>query len=323
MASSRNKLSTDSLTQALNECLRKTLTPGKRIAIAFSGGLDSSVLLHLAARHGAGVQGLSAIHVNHGLSPHAEAWADFCRARCAEFNIPFALAKVTVPQDAPEGLEAAARRLRYEVFSALDVDHVLLAHHANDQAETLLFNLMRGAGVLGAAGIPATSTGGRYLRPLLGSARNELEAYASAHELHWIEDESNHDVDFSRNFIRHEVLPILASRFPAAALNLARSADYFSEAQEMLDEMARFDLGGVANFPVPIVQLTQMSEARARNALRYLISAHGLQAPNGKRLSEALRQFLEAGPDKHPSLDLPAYRLYRSRGMVLLETAYS
>lgn len=323
MASSRNKPSTDPLGQALDRSLHELLTPGKRIAIAFSGGLDSSVLLHLAAARAANAFALSAIHVNHGLSPHAEAWGEFCRARCAELDIPFTLAKVAVPHASQEGLEAAARRLRYQAFAALDVDHVLLAHHANDQAETLLFNLMRGAGVLGAAGIPPVSGDARYLRPLIGHSREELEVYANAHGLRWIEDESNGNTDFSRNFIRHEVLPVLASRFPAAALNLARSAEYFSEAQDMLDEMARIDLDGVVDFPVPVVRLKQLSEARARNVLRYLLAARGLQSPNGKRLSEALRQFVEAGPDKHPSLDLPAYRLHRSRGMVLLEITHS
>jgi tRNA(Ile)-lysidine synthase len=281
------------------------LPHGSRVSVAFSGGLDSSVLLSLAA--------LCA-------SPNADAWAAFCRERCAQLGIPLEIANVTVPRDAAEGLEAAARRLRYEVFESLDAQYVLLAHHANDQAETLLFNLMRGAGVRGAAAmLPVSGIGDRYLRPLLTSTRSELEDYAQARALHWIDDESNADLGFSRNYIRHEVIPVLEGRFPAAVENLARSAEYFAEAQAMLDEMARHDLADQFEFPIPVALLKGLSNARARNALRYLLAIRGMQAPASKRLEEALRQFIEAAPDRHPSLDLPAYRLFRARGQIELE----
>ena len=319
MASSRNSRSTDPV-QAVQECL-SGLPHGTRIAVAFSGGLDSTVLLALVARFSS-PQGcsLSAIHVHHGLSPNADAWEAFCRDACSRLEIPLEVVRVSVPRGSVEGLEAAARRLRYQAFDMHPSDYILLAHHANDQAETLLFNLMRGAGVRGAAGIPAAAgRSGRYLRPLLSCTRAELEAYARQHTLRWVEDDSNTDVSFSRNFIRHEVLPVLERRFPAAVENLARSTEFFAEAQEMLDEMARADLGRHSDFPLPTPLLASLSGARARNVLRYLLAMRGLQAPSSKRLDEALRQFIEAAPDRHPSLELPSYRLFRTRGQVDIE----
>ena len=320
MASSRNSRSTELVEEALQESLAG-LPSGARIAVALSGGLDSSLLLALSARHVAGIKALlSAIHIHHGLSPHADAWEAACRTACADLKVPIEVVRLSVPLDTGEGVEAAARRLRYQVFDALAVDYVLLGHHANDQAETLLFNLMRGTGVRGAAGIPAvTGEAGRYLRPLLTCLRVDLEACARHYGLRWVEDESNEDRRFSRNYIRHEVVPVLEGRFPAAVENLSRAAEHFAEAQAMLDELARLDLAGCSEFPVPVALLRGLSEPRARNALRYLLTISGLQAPSGKRLGEVLRQFIEAGMDRHPSLDLPSYRLYRQRDAVHLQ----
>ncbi|MDE2600597.1 MAG: tRNA lysidine(34) synthetase TilS [Rhodocyclaceae bacterium] len=274
------------------------------------------MLLALLARCAA-ERKLSAIHVHHGLSPHADAWTEVCQDICAALKVPLEVVRISVPRKTGEGLEASARRLRYQAFETCAADYLLLAHHANDQAETLLFNLLRGAGVRGAAGIPAVS--GRYLRPLLPFARAELEACAKQLGLRWVDDESNEDVSFSRNFIRHKVVPVLETRFPATVENLARAADHFAEAQEMLDEIARQDLGTCRDFPVPVALFAALSAPRARNVLRYLLALRGLQAPVTKRLEEALRQFIEAAPDRHPSLELPTYRLFRARGRIALE----
>jgi tRNA(Ile)-lysidine synthase len=320
MASSRNSRSTELVESAVRECLAG-LPHGSRVGIALSGGLDSSVLLATSALHAEGRDiTLSAVHIHHGLSPRATEWVEFCRAVCVALNIPIEVVHVAVPLTTGEGLEAAARRVRYQAFESHAADYILLAHHANDQAETLLFNLMRGTGVRGAAGIPSVGgAAGRYLRPLLACARTDLEAYAKQHALRWVEDESNEDKSFSRNYIRHEVIPVLEARFPAAVESLSRAAEHFSEAQGMLDEIARMDLGDRSGFPVPVSLLRNLSESRARNVLRYLLGNSGLQAPGGKRLGEVLRQFIEAGADRHPSLDLPNYRLYRQRDAVHLQ----
>lgn len=322
MASSRNSPSIDAPECAVRECLHG-LPRGARIAVGFSGGLDSAVLLALLAEQARGLDfTLSAIHVHHGLSAHADAWAAFCLDVCLALDVSLEMVQVSVPQGSAEGLEAAARRLRYQAYEAHAADYVLLAHHANDQAETLLFNLMRGAGVRGAAGMPAVAgAAGRYLRPLLSCTRAELETAADKRQLRWIDDDSNADTRFSRNFIRHEVLPVLEQRFPAAVENLARATEYFAEAQTMLDEVARIDLAQHQDFPVPVSVLVSLSAARARNVLRYLLALRGLQAPGSRRLEEVLRQFIEAAPDRHPSLELPAYRLFRTRGLVAIEVA--
>ena len=323
MASSRNNHSTEAVTATearIRDSLHKLIPPGGKATLALSGGLDSRVLLALAAEHAAsGACSLSAIHVHHGLSPNADQWSAFCADICAQADVPLEIVKLTVPRDTGEGIEAAARRMRYQAFDNIDSGHVLLAHHCNDQAETVLLNLMRGAGVRGAAAMQAVSgAAGRYLRPLLAVSRTELEAIAKARNLSWIEDESNADTAFSRNHVRLNVMPALLEKFPAAAENLARAAEHFAEAQQMLDEMAVHDLGGHRGFPVPLSVLQPLSPARARNVLRYLLAAADLQAPSASKLQEALRQFLEAAPDRHPSLDLPQYRLFRQKGQIHL-----
>lgn len=319
MASSRNNPSTKSLEQTLRERLSE-LPRNARVAVAFSGGLDSTVLLHLMADYARQEAcALSAIHVHHGLSPNADDWTAFCRVTCARLNIPLALMAVEVPRNSGEGLEASARRLRYSAFEACAADHIVLAHHANDQAETLLFNLMRGTGIRGAAGMQASASAGRYLRPLLTHTRRDLEAYARAHDLDWVEDESNARIEHSRNYIRHEVMPVLERRFPAAVGCLVQAAEHFAEAQLMMDEMARHDLGDCGTFPLPVDLLRRLSPARGRNVLRYLLASRGLQSPSTKRLQEIFRQFLEAAPDRHPCIELATYRLCRRRGLIDVE----
>src|SRR5258707_1079189 len=168
----------------------------KRIAVALSGGIDSVVLLHLLKEH----PGISAVHVHHGLSANADAWAAFCRRLCKQWGVPLKISKVKVRRSG-KGLEAAAREARYGAFGKLDADVIALAHHLDDQAETVLMNLLRGAGARGASGMAErTRSGGKtFLRPLLGTTRKEILAYARKHALEWIEDERNPDVGLTRN----------------------------------------------------------------------------------------------------------------------------
>src|SRR5258706_9734184 len=187
----------------------------ERLAVGLSGGVDSIVLLHLLkSRQAAEGYALSAVHVHHGLSPNADAWAAFCRRLCKRWGVPLAVRKVTVKK-AGEGLEAAARRARYEIFRKIPAEKIALAHNLDDQAETVLMNLLRGTGLRGASGMPARSRLGdkTLLRPLLGVSRKEILAYARAHELEWIEDESNADESLTRNFIRRRVGPLLEKKF--------------------------------------------------------------------------------------------------------------
>jgi tRNA(Ile)-lysidine synthase len=261
---------------------------------------------------------LGALHVNHGLSPKALQWERFCRLACAERGVQLRVRRVAVERGSADGLESAARRARYGAFSKTKADWLLLAHHRDDQAETLLFNLLRGTGVRGAAGIPKARD--RVLRPLLEISRQSIEEYAQQLKLSWIEDESNFDSAYSRNFLRNEILPLLRERFPAASESLGAAAGRFSEALGLLDDLALLDLSdAMARFPVQVCRLAPLSEPRARNVLRYLLAIESVQIPSEDRLREALRQLLTAGLDRHPAIELGTRTLVRRKGWILLE----
>jgi tRNA(Ile)-lysidine synthase len=208
----------------------------KRIAVALSGGIDSVVLLHVLKEH----PGVSAVHVHHGLSPNADAWAAFCRRLCKQWGVPLKISKVKVRRSG-KGLEAAAREARYEAFRKLKADVIALAHHLDDQAETVLMNLLRGAGLRGAGGMrPLARFQGKVLaRPLLEMPRKELEGYARLHGLQWIEDETNADETLARNFLRRRVGPLVETRFPQWKRSLARAARLFSEKDDRAARLLR------------------------------------------------------------------------------------
>lgn len=322
MASSRNKLSIEPVFAAIERCLGDYGDKGRTYVICLSGGMDSMVLLDALHRLGPrlhlGRDRISALHVNHGLSPNAYRWERFCRAACGDMGIEFRARRVAVERGTGDGLENAARRARYRIFTATAADTLLLAHHQDDQAETLLFNLLRGSGLRGAAAMPALRQ--RFLRPLLGVGRQAIEDYARRHQLCWVEDESNQDAAYTRNYLRHEVFPVLRRRFPSASASLAAAAGRFSEALGLLDELAQQDFGsGPPGFPVSIAQLEALSESRARNLMRYLLANAGVQIPSEDRLREALRQLLSAGPDRHPAIKMGSRTLRRRSGSVVLE----
>jgi len=253
--------------------------------IAFSGGLDSTVLLHLLASlaNTQTLPPLRAVHVHHGLQAAADAWPAHCQAVCDSLGVPLRLMRVQVSPGA--SLERAARDARYQAFmQAMGAGEVLFTgQHRDDQAETLLFRLLRGAGVRGLAAMPEHRplAQGHLVRPLLAFSRSELEAYAQQHQLHWIEDPSNVDPRFSRNYLRHRVLPSLTERWPQAITQLARTAEHMAEAQGLLDELAQMDLqraGQPSAFPwlplpsLALEPLRQLSDARQRNVLRYWLT---------------------------------------------------
>lgn len=285
------------------------------MAVGLSGGIDSVVLLHALAalRH----DSISALHVHHGISPNADRWAAFCADFAQRLALPFIRIQVEVERASRDGLEAAARRARHAAFAAASADWIVLAHHRDDQAETLLFKLLRGTGISGAGAMRERS--GKLLRPLLNVGRHEIARYAAEHRLDWIEDESNDDLRHARNFLRHRILAPMTQRFPAAAKNLAGAAGRFAEAQDLLDDLARLDLGATTGFPITVDALQGLAEPRARNALRYLLAGQAVRIPSEARLREALRQMLSAGSDRHPALQLGEHRLVRRRGRIYLE----
>jgi tRNA(Ile)-lysidine synthase len=280
---------------------------GTRIAIAYSGGLDSSVLLDAAVRL-AGASRCIALHVHHGLSPNADAWFAHCAATARALGVVFDARRIAVSRDDPSGVEAAARDARYgaldEMCAAHGVQSLWLAQHADDQAETVLLQLLRGAGLAGLAAMAPTraSAGGvPRVRPLLRVLRAQLEAYARAHGVRWIEDESNADTRYARNALRHDVLPVLAAHFPGYREALARTAAHAASAQRLLDELAQIDLRTIAADQdarsISHEKLVAFDDARALNVLRYWMRTLGLPAASAARLADALRQLREIARD--------------------------
>lgn len=277
--------------------------------LGYSGGVDSTLLLHLLASV-SGEQGwqIACAHVHHGLSPNADAWADACAAQCSALGLPFALLRVSIPVNPSGGIECAARDARYAALHAHArenaFDLLLTGHHADDQAETLLHNMVRGAGLLGLAGMPARRPGDpehvASARPLLAVSRNVLEACAREHGLSWIEDESNADTRFARNYLRREVMPRLSARWPRTAETMAGLARRLAEAQSLLDELASADAAALSQrvewgICFSLDRLTALDAARQRNLLRWLLRTHGARTlPNEPWLDEWRRQLCSA-----------------------------
>jgi tRNA(Ile)-lysidine synthase len=281
-----------------------------RVAAAFSGGSDSMVLLDALARIAAECGFvLSAVHVHHGLSANADDWAQFCAIECAKRGVALDVHRVHLENRGGASVEATARAARYSALATAAADVVALAHHADDQAETLLLQLMRGAGSHGLAAMPwlrPAPTGPALLRPLLALPRAALEAYAKARALPWVEDESNANVDLRRNFIRHEIAPRLAQAFPGYPETLARSAAHLAESSRLADELAEQDAGGAirtdaASGPTlaraALIALDARGPHRARNLLRWFLRLHGLRPPSTARLATMQRQLVQAAAD--------------------------
>ncbi len=300
------------------------LAPGTAVCVGLSGGLDSIVLLDLLASI-APARGhrVSAVHVHHGLSPNADAWAAFCAQACAGRDIPLHVERVAVDR-AAAGLEAAARAARYAVYAARPEPVVALAHHLDDQAETLLLQLLRGTGVKGGAGMPEMRQlpGSRVqlFRPLLPFSRGVLRDHALARGLRWIEDESNASLDHDRNFLRHEIAPRLDERFAGWRDALARFARHAASAEDLLRELARID--GVGERAGEGLRLdSQLGAARRANALRAFLALEGLPMPSAARLAEMARQLYAARGDARVRVRHAGAVLVRHRGIVQVAAA--
>lgn len=324
MASTRNSSLPGELLARTSDCLGRHARRGERLVAALSGGADSVLLLHilhkLSEPHGVHI---AALHVNHGLSPNADRWQTFCERLCEAWDIRLEVRRVAV-ESSGEGLEAAARRARYEIFGEVSAEWLVLAHNRDDQAETLLLNLLRGAGVSGAAAMPVARVfpgrpGLGILRPLLETARGDIEACACMAGLSWVDDESNADIRHSRNFLRHRIIPMMRDRFPGCDTVLARAASLFSESENLLQELARIDAGkAMREGRIISTQLAEMEDHRARNLVRYVLRREGVTLPENARLHEIVRQVCHALPDRHLTFDLGERVLHRFRGEVWL-----
>jgi len=304
------------------------LPPGSQFKVAYSGGLDSHVLLHalsvLRAEHRFS---LSAIHIDHDLQTASAEWGRHCAAICTKLDIQYVVKRVRVAGIEDEGLEAAARRARYAALAAALVpgDTLLTAHHCDDQEETVFLQLLRGAGVAGLAAMPAkTALGhGQIVRPLLGFSRAALYAYAQEHRLTWIEDPSNRALHLRRNFLRTEILPRLTHYWPAHSSMLARTAHHAAEAMGLLDEVAETDLAAcrqaVAHSPqaLSVNALLALSMPRQRNLLRYWLRRQGFLAPAASQLEEVLAQVQTAPRSQQARVCWPGTEVWRYRDLLV------
>ncbi len=301
----------------------------QRYCVAFSGGCDSHVLLWALAsiRQNLKCSVIHAFHINHGLHENADDWAQHCIQVCNDLGISIEISKVKIQVEKGQSLEAQAREARYRALEKLmhPGDMLLLAHHQNDQAETLLLQLLRGAGVNGLAAMPELTVfaTGWLARPLLHFKRDQIESFAKQHRLVWIDDPSNLDATFDRNYLRHDVMPLLAERWPSVASTLGRAARHQAEAAALLDELARDDYLSIATqIPnvVTVSKLLHLSPARQSNVIRYWIRrVCGLNPPDAAHLVRILNEVLTAREDKSPMVKWPGTEVRRYRDNLYAE----
>jgi len=318
MGNSRKSSSSD-LPARVAAALAPAISPGAHLVLGLSGGMDSAALLSMLVELAPELRfSLRALHVDHGISPNSHDWAAFCSRLCARLGVPLQVEVVDIAPYRHLGLEGAARKARYHAFSRVDADLLVLAQHRDDQAETLLLRLLRGAGLRGLAAMsPLRSLAGtraKLVRPLLGAARAEIEAFARERGLEWVEDESNADTVRQRNFLRHQAFPALERQFPAARAAIARAATNLGEARELLDTMAQGDLDACrAAGTVDVPALLRLGDARAKNVLRYWCETQGIEPLPAVRLAELLRQLRESRVDAQIALAAGTWKFLRYR----------
>jgi tRNA(Ile)-lysidine synthase len=321
-----NSLTPDSLTAAVTP-----LTSAQCWYVAFSGGCDSTVLLHLlnhyCRNHPQQSPRLVAVHINHQLQAPAKLWQQHCRTLCRTWDIDLIEPVVSVV-DEGEGPEAAARAARYGAFEALlqPDDILFMGHHEDDQAETFLLRLLRGAGVQGLAAMPESRAlgRGRLVRPLLTWSQDQLVAYARSQQLNWIEDPSNEQVQFDRNYLRQQVLPLIAQRWPQYRQTITRAARHLGEVAQELDARdepvsTHYTIMGDPGFR--LADIICGTPAQARRAVRRWLREQALSMPDEAALVEFVQQLFAAGADSAPALACRAFRLQRYRDGVFLVPA--
>jgi tRNA(Ile)-lysidine synthase len=323
--------------------------------VAYSGGVDSQVLLHALAQLKPPSCQLRAIHIHHGLQKEADQWAEHCAVQAEALKVPLILKQVDAKASKGQSQEAYAREARYEAFAEVirDSEVLLTAHNLNDQAETVLLQMLRGAGVKGLAAMPEQRhfALGTLYRPLLGVSRQTIEEYAHAHHLSWVEDPSNLNTHYDRNFLRQKIMPVLTERWPSFAQTIARSAQHCAEASALIESVAENDLrsmwgNGVRSnietlsrdgvialasesnvsmldltpFPltpspaISIKALLQLSRERQRLVIRSWLTQQKLPLPSSTQLECLFRDVIEAREDKMPLMHWPGVELRRYQG---------
>jgi len=326
---SRATAASNDVRAAVDASLAEALPGGGRIAVALSGGRDSITLLDATLRTADPLRyQVLALHVDHGLSTRSATWADFCRHFCAAHNVACHVQRIDVKRIPRGSLEAAARAARYAALDGMaranGAKAVLLAHHADDQAETTLLQLMRGAGPRGLAAMPPKRFDGRlwWLRPLLSLPRARIDAYAALSGLRYVDDESNGDGRYRRNALRNSVVPALRYVAPGYPATLLRAAELQAEAATLLDDLAAMDaLEASAGDTLDAAAFARLSPARACNLLRWFLRRQGLPAPSRSRLLEMVTQLAHAGLDARVDIEHAGRRLGLHRGRIVVHRA--
>jgi tRNA(Ile)-lysidine synthase len=301
------------------------LVKGARLLLAYSGGLDSTALLHVLA-HSPLKNRVEAVHVHHGLQAVADSWAQQCAAQCKQWRLPFHLLKLKIDARDAAGPEAAARSARYAAIAALmrRGDVLVTAHHQEDQAETVLLNLLRGAGVEGIAAMrelePFGAAGVQW-RPLLSQSRESLRRYAEEHGLQWVEDPHNADARYARSFLRAEIMPRLKTRWPQASELLARAASNCADTEELIQQWTAIDLQAVTNGDaLSVSAVLKLGEPRAQQVLRERLRQLTGYAPSRDMLARIAREVLRAKPDAAPLLRIGECEIRRYRDQLFFST---
>lgn len=306
-----------------------TLAAGRSVCLAYSGGVDSHVLLHLlATTHHPQLAQVRAVHINHGLNNAAAQWAQHCAEVANKLDIPFKNIDVDV-QDIDElGMEAAARKARYQALSdALLPDEVLVtAQHQHDQAETLLLQLFRGAGPLGLSAMwpESQSHGMTIIRPLLDVSKHEILHYAELHQLDWIDDPSNQNTDINRNYLRQTIWPSLEERWPSLEKTIARSASHCQETSLLLAQLAKQDREQCQlsqDEHLSITAVKQLPIERQRNLLRFIIETAGYELPSTAILQRIIEDVINAAEDKAPLVRWADIEVRRYRDDLYLQSS--
>jgi tRNA(Ile)-lysidine synthase len=293
----------------------------QRLLVGFSGGLDSSVLLHRLVQEKSVRDKIFVIHINHGLSTQANVWQEHCATVCREYNINYAF--YTVDFERSCNIEEHARDARYQKIAALMTknDALLVAHHADDQAETVLLQLFRGAGVDGLAAMPYISdfASGVMLRPLLKKTRAELESYAMTHKISWINDESNQQIEYSRNYLRHHVMPHIRAKWPKMSTNISSCASNLQQAQDNLQYLAQLDCNDLHAATLNCTSLKKLPNARLINVLRQWIKNNQVRMLSTKQLHDLIKTVIYAKQDAQPKLIINNIIIYRYQETLYLQ----
>jgi tRNA(Ile)-lysidine synthase len=300
--------------------------PKTPLVIAFSGGVDSQVLLHALAKLKQAKQfpnPMTVCHVNHGLSANASAWQTFAHKVCQKLNVTFTVCQVNVQSQPQQSLEALAREARYQALKSIydQQSLIITGHHRDDQAETFLLALKRGAGLKGLSAMAAETKQGKdtLLRPLLNISRAEIVNYANNYKLNWVEDESNSDTRFDRNFIRQKIMPLLNERWPSITQTINRSSRHCLEGQLLLNELAEQDLTScqLIKQSLSVSELSKLSTARFNNLIRYFLAQHHYLMPSTEQLAQVYQQLF-SNEDKNPAVKVANNYLRRYKNALYL-----